>query len=1239
MNHYSRFPSTRAVRLFSFVLCAPLLIPCQPFPLIKAAPQLLRSQRQGNFNAPGAGLPDLNRARQQKRELISVAYPVPSTETFGITDSAASAVATNSESAVDSKYRFAAPAMGVQNEIEGKLSNAITSFTDVPATSPYYSYIETIKNLQVTLGCDTNLFCPNDPVNRQQMAAFIMRSLTEFDPPAPQTQRFTDVPPSNPFYKFIDRLAALSITLGCDTNIYCPLDNVTRGQMVTFLERAVGRGNPPAPAQPRFVDVPGTNPFYRFIESFVQHGMARGALSVFMRGTPNEIGLDGQHFLPDQNLTRAEMAALLVIEFGWMDGYTSNARLDPINRIGQSGEDLFSGNCNWSLPLLGLPGRAGLDLGLSLSYNSLVWTKVSPAMIFNADNGFSPGFQLGFPVIQTKYSNSQAGGEAYMMVSPSGARVELRRVGSTNEYDSADSSYLRLDDNGSTLLLRTTDGTQLTYSPSNSPINNSRSGDYRCTQIKDRNGNFLTINYHPSFGHISTIVDTLSRTVTFSYDNFAKLISISQTWNGATHTWASFGYSSLTMNTNFCDSALGGMCPNMSVCGPPNNGVIAVLSQVNLDSGLRYNFDYTTWGQIRTIHRTTQNQSAPDLSYSQYDLPQDQTSQRSDCPRFSTRTDYALDWSTVNTQFIFDRATTGFGKITTPDGTVTKETHASSGYNKGLTTQTDTYSSDNLSTPKRTVTVAWTQDNTGVSYPLNPRVTETNTTDDASNHRRTTIGYSGLTLPPNSTVCNLPSDVREFDSAGTTVLRKTHTDYDTTLLNQHIIGRPSARYLYDTDTQGATPLSKVTYGYDASGSLTNQGEPVQHDSSYGTGFTTRGNSTSVSRWDVTTLGGQNPQSVTSTMSYNTAGDLISTTDPASHQTTFSYADSFSTTGTPLPSSTLAYPTTVTNADSKSTTKKYDYDIGGERLTTNPKGATQSTTYDAAGRTSRIDISSGGYTRFDYPTTLTEINTYTFTQTGGVEFYSTQVFDGAGRMRATASDFPGSSGLYRGQYTFYDAMGRVSQQSNTTEINSNWTPTGDDAQSGWLYRQQTYDWKGRPRVATNTDTTTRSITYGGCGCAGGEVVTNQDEVGRQQRLTYDVLGRAVKTESLNQDQNHSVYATRTDTYNARDQITNTLVQQGTNGTGQQTLMTYDGYGRLSNRKTPIEDTAGTSYLYNADDTVQKVTDARGASSTYTYNGRHLITLIHYAKPGGSDPQSYQTPLTFRLRTTTPAIDKR
>ena len=877
------------------------------------------------------------------------------------------------------------------------------------------------------------------------------------------------------------------------------------------------------------------------------------------------------------------------------------ARVDSLNRTGQPGEDLFSGNYNWSLPIAGLAGRAGLGLGLSLTCNSLVWTRDGSSIGFDADNGFpSPGFRLGFPTIQQEGYVSQSGSSALLMILPSGGRVELRQV-SAGLYESADSSWLQLDTSTSPMILRTADGTQLSFQFFN--------GEYRCTQVKDRNGNYITVAYDTG-GHITSITDTLARSLSFVYVN-NHLQKITQQWNGTEHKWAQFDYASLSIQTSFS---------GLSIVGPQNGTSITVLSEVTLDDDSYFSFDYTSYGQVKKISHNAADDHL--LASAAYDM--NTGTGQTDCPRFTTRTDYAENWNTgntVNTSFTFDHGT-GSGQVTTPDGTVTKETHAVSGYKKGLTTQTDTYSSDNSSTPKKTVVVTWTQDDTGLMYPLNPRVTQTDVSDDSSNHRKTEISYSSQTLPPNNTVCKLPSDVKEYDSLATAVLRNTHTDYVTTsaYLNQHIIGLPSARYLYDSDSQGATPVSKVTFAYDASGSLSSQGEPVQHDSSYGTGFTTRGNSTSVTRWDVTTLGDQNPQSVTTTMAYNTAGDLISTSDPLSHQVTISYTDSFATTGTSLPSSTLAYPTTVTDADSNSSTTQYDYDIGAVRVTTDPKGASRTTTYDTVGRVSRIDISNGAYTRFDYPSTLTQINTYSLIQTGGAEFYSTQVLDGAGRVRATASDFPGSTGLYRGQYTIYDLMGRVSQQSNPTEMDSSWTPKGDDQTAGWLYTTQTYDWKGRPRITTNTDTTTRTVTYGGCGCAGGEVVTNQDEVGRQQRMTYEVLGRLVKTESLNTDQNHTVYATRTDTYNVRDQITNILVQQGTNGTGQQTSMTYDGHGRLVTRKVPIEDstTSGTTYVYNTDDTVQKVTDARGASSTYTYNGRHLITFIHYAKPGASAP---------------------
>src|SRR5258705_13669569 len=97
-----------------------------------------------------------------------------------------------------------------------------------------------------------------------------------------------------------------------------------------------------------------------------------------------------------------------------------------------------------------------------------------------------------------------------------------------------------------------------------------------------------------------------------------------------------------------------------------------------------------------------------------------------------------------------------------------------------------------------------------------------------------------------------------------------------------------------------------------------------------------------------------------------------------------------------------------------------------------------------------------------------------------ESYSLRVVDGFGRVTLAAGNHPGSSGGYSARNTIYDAMGRAIKQSNPTETTSAWLPTGDDV-VGWFYTQQTYDWKGRPLVTTNTDLTTKEGSYSGCGC--------------------------------------------------------------------------------------------------------------------------------------------------------------
>src|SRR6185503_19188698 len=165
------------------------------------------------------------------------------------------------------------------------------------------------------------------------------------------------------------------------------------------------------------------------------------------------------------------------------------------------------------------------------------------------------------------------------------------------------------------------------------------------------------------------------------------------------------------------------------------------------------------------------------------------------------------------------------------------------------------------------------------------------------------------------------------------------------------------------------------------------------------------------------------------------------------------------------------------------------------------------------------------------------------------------FDGLGRLLGAAGNHPGSTGGYKVQLNVYDSMGRVTKASNPAETTSGWVPTGDDS-AGWLYTQQTYDWQGRPLVTTNPDSTNRQAAYSGCGCAGSAAVTLTDEAGRRQKVYSDVIGRQLKVEVLNW--NDSVYSTRTNTYNARDQITIVKQYQGpdTSGIYQQIEKTYD-----------------------------------------------------------------------------------
>ncbi|MBK8464969.1 MAG: hypothetical protein IPL32_03990 [Chloracidobacterium sp.] len=1022
---------------------------------------------------------------------------------------------------------------------------------------------------------------------------------------------------------------------------------------------------------------------------------------------------------------------------GSVTGYElATARLAPKNATG--GTNLYSQNFSWGTSLVSLPGRSGLNAGFGIGYNSLVWLKNGSAMYFDADtSNVTPGFRFGFPVIEPVYFDSAKGIWAYMMVTPDGGRKEFRQQGASNYFETADSSYTQLKILGTetpnspvediTMTVTTTDGTQMSYVWS--------MGAYKCTQIKDRNGNYISIAYDGN-GLMQTVTDTLGRVITVNYDSGHYPISITQTWqseNGAgtnmsePHKWARFEYSTKTVNTDFGNGI-------SSVFGPPNGTVIKVLEKITYADNSATQFLYNGYLQVWSINNLAPN--SDELSNVSINIATPDADQ-ADCPRFTQTSTSGQNVATVVTHndtlqdqpFNLPNGQTLYGKTRIqvwaaqhPNNLRTNTFVEPSGWAEGLPLGTeDCLTTDSTCDGNERVRWSWThweQDQVGAftpyNYPVNPRVKETQVGDDENNVKRTTVSYhqansslctantGGIENPEDPPYINvacfgLVKEVKIFDANLTTVKKKSVTDYNlgnftgTSYRSRRIIGLPSQTMLLDPNND--TVLSKVTYAYDETGFVNSQPvSPTQHDSSYGTTFTKRGNLTSTTRCDAltstpTTCNG----GVTSRIKYNTAGSPVMQIDPRGRETEISYTDDWNDN---VSRTTYAYPTTITDSGENSSLIEYRFDFGANvwaqspipygGSTTNSIGKTTSRVYEnTTGRIARETIeNNGAYTRYVYNGNGTALTTYTtIIDTDGTpnlidpdEVPTETLFDGAGRVRKTRTENPGSVGGYTGKLVEYDTLGRVKRETVPTEINSSWQPTYDDYRGTdvWLWNSSEYDWKGRvtrsiPSDSTGSDGKDTIIAYDGCGCAGGLVTTIQGPVmeainavgtpspaptpisGRKtQKIREDVLGRTVAIETWTlsgPSLTSTLYSSTTNTYNGRDQIT--MVDQYDPGTAthQYTTTEYDGHGRpeIIHKPEFFNGTASSpTYItnsYNADDTIATRIDPRGAVTTYTYGNpyatekRPLVTNISYATPSANptpgDPKHVPSvePVTF------------
>lgn len=167
-----------------------------------------------------------------------------------------------------------------------------TSFGDVPSTHPHAPGIEWLVAEGITQGCAPELFCPADPVTRGQMATFLQRAL---DLPDGSVDEFSDVSPDHPHAKGIGAVAAAGITAGCDEERYCPNDPVSRAQMATFLQRALDL---PAGSVAQFDDVSPSHPHARGIGAVAEANITAGCTT--------------DRYCPADPVSRGQMATFLM---------------------------------------------------------------------------------------------------------------------------------------------------------------------------------------------------------------------------------------------------------------------------------------------------------------------------------------------------------------------------------------------------------------------------------------------------------------------------------------------------------------------------------------------------------------------------------------------------------------------------------------------------------------------------------------------------------------------------------------------------------------------------------------------------------------------------------------------------------------------------------------------------------------------------------------------------------------
>ena len=445
--------------------------------------------------------------------------------------------------------------------------------------------------------------------------------------------------------------------------------------------------------------------------------------------------------------------------------------------------------------------------------------------------------------------------------------------------------------------------------------------------------------------------------------------------------------------------------------------------------------------------------------------------------------------------------------------------------------------------------------------------------------------------------------------------------------------RPSVTQVYDHGTL----ISETDIAYDQTSVLSVSPTAYDHDE------TNLGPSQVAGRGNATTITKKCVQNCSTnsviTAQYDETGQIVGVTDANGNTTTLSYADNYSTGGTP-PGNTNTYVTTITrpttNGVNHISSFAYHYTFGELTSAADENGQLSTYTYnDTWGRPTLGNAPDGGQIQKLYndsapsPTVTTcqlisGAAGATCSATSPPAGWKTTLdtMDGIGHLVQTALVSDPSGTDYSA--IAYDGLGRTYQKYNPTRCS---TPTTNCGERTWGMTTYTYDSLNRTTKVAEPDGSAVSTTYSG------NTSTVTDEAGNQRTSTTDAFGRLNAVVEA-----PGVSGLKLTTQYQYDALNDLLcaVQQGTStstftncasapATWRPRSFVYDSLSRLTSATNPESGTI--SYTYDANGNLikrvapspnQVSSGTATVTTSYTYDALNRLTGKSYSDTYTQNP---------------------